>query len=46
MGIKLMLNLALRDNYVFFDPDAPMHLSISNPRGEATHLTGSIFKGP
>lgn len=45
MGIRLMLNLALRDNYAFVDPDALVHLNVSNPRGEATRLTGSVIRG-
>lgn len=45
MGIRLMLNLALRDNYVFFDPDAPLHLSVSEPRGTSPRLTSSILRG-
>ncbi len=43
--ILLQLNLTLRDNYVFVDPEAPLHLSLSNPRGAAPRLTASIIRG-
>lgn len=45
MSIKLGLNLGLRDNNVFFDPDAPLHLSLSEPMGYASRLTSSIMRG-
>lgn len=45
MGILLRLNLAKRDNYVFVDPLAPIHLSLSQPIGEAPRLTTSILRG-
>ena len=45
MGIKLMLNLRLRENYVFCDPNAPLHLSLSEPMGFAQRLTDSIMRG-
>lgn len=35
----------MRDNYVFFCPHAPIHLSMSHPRGIAPRLTASILRG-
>lgn len=43
--ILLQLNLAIRDNFAFVDIDAPIHLSLSSPRGSVNKLTHSILRG-
>lgn len=45
MGIRIMLNRAVRENYNFIDPEAPLVLDLSKPRGIAPRLTGSILRG-
>lgn len=42
MRCRLGLNQSRRDNFVFFDPDAPLHLSLSNPVGYTSRVTNSI----
>lgn len=43
LGIKLELNRSQRENYVFFCPEAPIHLSLTKPRGQAPRLSSSIL---
>lgn len=45
MSIVLQLNPAVRDNYVFFCPEAPLHLSVLKPRGSSPRLSASILRG-
>lgn len=42
---KIMLNKAKSDNYVFFCPDAPIHLNLCQPIGYVGGLTSSILRG-
>lgn len=45
MRCRLGLNVARKDNYVFFDPDAPLHLSLTMPVGYTNRVTASIVRG-
>jgi hypothetical protein len=39
------LNKNTRENYAFYDPSAPIRLTLSEPRGYAPRLTTSILTG-
>lgn len=41
---RIGLNLAKKDNFMFFDFDAPLCLSITNNWGEVERLTPNILK--
>jgi hypothetical protein len=43
--ILLELNRFLRDNYAFYDPSAPIRLTLVEPRGYAPRLTDNILRG-
>jgi hypothetical protein len=44
MAFVLELNRRIRNNYVFFDPETPLHLSVVHPRGKASRITPSIMR--
>ena len=44
MSFRLMLNVAIRDNYTFCDLEAPLVLNLSNPSGTSTRITDSILR--
>lgn len=43
--IKLMLNLKKHNNYGFFCPVSKIHLTVSNPIGNADRITSYILRG-
>lgn len=42
MKIKLLLNVLKRNNYVFFDKENRLHLSLGSPIGFANHVSQSV----
>lgn len=42
MKIKLLLNVLKRNNYVFFDPESRLHLSLGSPMGFANIVSNSV----
>lgn len=42
---KIELSKLVRDNYVFYCPDAPIHLNLCQPVGYVDRLTSSILRG-
>ena len=45
MGIRLMLNPEMRENYVFYCPEIRFQLDLSKPGGIAPRLTSAILRG-
>lgn len=43
--MRIALNILKRDNYVFFDPETLVHLSLSRPIVNVTKLSDSIMRG-